>query len=39
MRQRAALEHVMPDLRKFNIDALNYPDNGYRVWLKAPVAS
>jgi len=27
-------DHVMPELRKFDIDALNYPNNGYRVWLK-----
>ncbi|HTM07207.1 MAG TPA: LLM class flavin-dependent oxidoreductase, partial [Verrucomicrobiae bacterium] len=31
-------ERVMPALRKFEIDALDYPQNGYRVWLK-PSAS
>ena len=31
---RLFTEQVMPELRKFKIDALNYPNNGYRVWLK-----
>ncbi|MEK6601345.1 MAG: LLM class flavin-dependent oxidoreductase [Candidatus Binatota bacterium] len=31
---RLFVDHVMPELKKFEIDALNYPNNGYRVWLK-----
>jgi alkanesulfonate monooxygenase SsuD/methylene tetrahydromethanopterin reductase-like flavin-dependent oxidoreductase (luciferase family) len=27
-------ERVMPQLKNFAIDALNYPSNGYRAWLK-----
>lgn len=31
---RLFVETVMPELRKLDIDALNYPNNGYRLWLK-----
>ena len=31
---RLFTEQVMPELKKFETDALNYPNNGYRVWLK-----
>jgi alkanesulfonate monooxygenase SsuD/methylene tetrahydromethanopterin reductase-like flavin-dependent oxidoreductase (luciferase family) len=31
---RLFADRVMPELRAFEIDALNYPANGYRVWLK-----
>jgi len=34
---RLFAEEVMPELRKFEVDALNYPNNGYRVWLKPKV--
>ena len=27
-------QEVMPELRRFEIDDLNYPSNGYRHWLK-----
>lgn len=33
------VDHVMPELKEFEIDALNYPNNGYRVWLKSPPPS
>jgi alkanesulfonate monooxygenase SsuD/methylene tetrahydromethanopterin reductase-like flavin-dependent oxidoreductase (luciferase family) len=36
---RLFVDHVMPELRKLEIDALNYPNNGYRVWLKPSPAS
>jgi alkanesulfonate monooxygenase SsuD/methylene tetrahydromethanopterin reductase-like flavin-dependent oxidoreductase (luciferase family) len=28
------VEHVMPELKTFEINALSYPCNGYRFWLK-----
>ena len=31
---RLFVDKVMPELREIEIDALNYSNNGYRVWLK-----
>lgn len=31
---RLFADHVLPELKKYRIDALNYPNNGYRSWLK-----
>ena len=28
------VDDVMPELKEFEIDALNYPNKGYRLWLK-----
>ena len=36
---RLFTDRVMPELRKFQLDALNYPNNGYRVWLKPSKAN
>ena len=32
-------ERVMPELKNLAIDALDYPNNGYRVWLKPSPAN
>ena len=32
---RLFVDKVMPELRRLEIDAINYPNNGYRVWLKS----
>jgi hypothetical protein len=29
----------MPELKNLAIDALDYPNNGYRVWLKPSPAN
>lgn len=31
---RLFVDQVMPELKSLEIDALNYPNNGYRYWLK-----
>ena len=35
---RLFVDKVMPELRRLEIDAINYPNNGYRVWLKSSPA-
>ena len=32
---RLFVDKVMPELRRLEIDTINYPNNGYHVWLSS----